>query len=556
LVFSGKGKGILTPTPPDAIHERNALRRFSGPVVLAVALLPAVAAVWVFPGFVTQDGPAHLYNADILVRSFDPNSPFRHAFSVRWEPLPNWAGHITLMGLVSALPPRAADRAMTTLTLAGLAGSVVWLRWGVAGERGMATAAVLAVALGMNVAWLLGFASFLLGACLFAVTLGVWWSGRDRGFTWRSAGVLAGLTTLGYFCHLVSLGLTAFGIVVLELFTPGRNRLARASGTAVGLAPLAPLGTIYLGLMKRGGGGLAPEWKHLDSPFSPPAWVEQLRWVDPISLARKDVLPLVEGLASPWCGLLAPVLWLAVGVGLAVVAACVSRRAGDRDREHLGWWVLAGALLIGGIAGPDSLGAAHGEYLPQRIVLLGLVALVPVLSLDAKGWLGRASSVAIVVALVIQSAFVWDYARTSERTAGALFRASNAVGRGQRVATLLLGIKTRFRANPLLHADCALGVGTGNTIWGDYETRFYYFPVRFRPGLDRPDPAELEAIALSDAPEFAGIRACRWACLLDQHRDAIDVILVWGSDPALDALHVRAYRIVYIDGPVRVLRRK
>ncbi len=44
---------------------------------LGLALLPAVLAIWVSPCFVTQDGPAHLYNAQVLRRSFDPGSPYR-----------------------------------------------------------------------------------------------------------------------------------------------------------------------------------------------------------------------------------------------------------------------------------------------------------------------------------------------------------------------------------------------------------------------------------------------------------------------------------------------
>src|SRR5262249_15904650 len=88
--------------------------RIGGGVVFLVALLPTLIAIWVVPGFVTQDGPAHLYNADIIARSRDPESPFRGHFRVRWEPLPNWTGHLTLAGLLLVLPPRAADRMMTS----------------------------------------------------------------------------------------------------------------------------------------------------------------------------------------------------------------------------------------------------------------------------------------------------------------------------------------------------------------------------------------------------------------------------------------------------------
>ena len=39
---------------------------------------------------------------------------------------------------------------------------------------------LLAALLSANFLWLMGFTSFLLGSCLFPITLGIWWTGRDR----------------------------------------------------------------------------------------------------------------------------------------------------------------------------------------------------------------------------------------------------------------------------------------------------------------------------------------------------------------------------------------
>ncbi|MHC5542493.1 hypothetical protein ACYOEI_30075, partial [Singulisphaera rosea] len=109
-----------------------------GVVVSLVALMPALTAIWWVPWFITQDGPAHLYNSHIIERSFDPNSPFRDYYRVRWDPLPNWTGHLAMVGLLKALhEPRLADRVMTSATLVGFAASILWLRWRVAGWRGM-----------------------------------------------------------------------------------------------------------------------------------------------------------------------------------------------------------------------------------------------------------------------------------------------------------------------------------------------------------------------------------------------------------------------------------
>src|SRR5512135_667861 len=526
--------------------------RCRGLTTFLLALAPSLAALGAVPWFVTQDGPAHLYNAQIIAQSFRPDSPFAAYYFVSWEPLPNWAGHLTLLGLISVIPSRWADRAMTAIVLVGFAGSLVWLRWRTRGWRGMPPAALLAVLLALNMTWLLGFTNFLLGACLFPVTLGVWWRGRERLSAGRVAALMA-LLTLGYFCHLVSLGLTAVGLAVLAVLTPApagtwRARLVR---TAAGAIPLIPLGLCYLSLSRRGG-RLSPQWDHLTDPFSIRAWVGQVAWAEPVSIASRIVLPFVP---TSWrgLGLLTPVLWLVLALALALVAMLRSDRQ-DRARSGgvgRGWAALAALFVLGGLMSPDTLGPAHGQYLPQRIVLLGLAAIMPLFDLDAKGWAGRGCAAALTVALAIQSTFVWEYALTCQDQVGALVRARPKVGRSQRVATVLSDIRTRFRANPLLHADCLFGVDTGNILWSNYETRFYYFPVQFRPEIDRPDASDLESISLELDPDR---RAESWARVLERHHRAIDVLVVWGTDPPLDAVSERWFRVVDREGPVRIFR--
>jgi hypothetical protein len=355
----------------------------------------------------------------------------------------------------------------------------------------------------------------------------------------------------------VSLGLTAVGLIVLAATTPGPGRRRRLAWTALGLAPLLPLALVYRRLTAAGG-ALRPQWGVLAHAGSWRSWVAQLGWADPISLGSKLSVPFAEA-RSPWCVVLAPVAWLAVALALLVIQTLRRRGgAGDPPLPHpgRGWAVLAALLLLGGLLGPDSFGPEHGHYLPQRLALLGLVALVPWLDLGATRWLGRLAGLALAAAVVGQSAFVWDYAVRSDRRAAALLRAGPAVGRGQRVGTLLVGIRGGYRSNPLLHADNLLGLGTGNVLWSNYETRFYYFPVQVRPGLRHPPALEFEKVAILEGPGNAGERTDRWGRLLADHHDQIDVLVVWGSDPALDALNERWFRTVYREDPVRVLRRR
>ena len=201
-----------------AFRERSRAPILRGVLALALALAGPLSAIWAVPWFVTQDGPAHVYNAQILAESLDA-ARLPAVYTISWKPIPNWMGHLVLAGLVSRLPPWMADRIMTSATLVGLAVGMLWLRWRVAGTQGLVLAAFLSALLAMNLAWLLGFTSFLIGSCLFPITLGVWWKGRYRLSPGRIA-ALSALLCVGYFCHLVSLGLTAVGLVVLSAAGP------------------------------------------------------------------------------------------------------------------------------------------------------------------------------------------------------------------------------------------------------------------------------------------------------------------------------------------------
>ena len=529
-------------------------------VILCGTLVPTLAAVWAVPWFVPQDAPAHIYNTQILLWSFDPASPFRDVYSVRWQPIPNWAGPLALAGLVAILPAWVADRIMTSLTLVLFAAAIFWLRWRVVGRRGLPVAAFMPTLLAMNIAWLFGFTSFMLGACLFPITLGIWWPARDRLSVPRMA-ALALLLMAGYFFHLVSLGLTVIGLFVLALASPVRTvgaslwRFSRLARTCTTFIPVGLLGVFYFSIASQRS-PLRPQWPNLSNPFSPWAWIVRLKWADPISLAIRDGLPFTNR-GGPAFVLFAPVIWLGIAVLIWSYGTCRVRfrTLTPKYDERLCWFLLAGILMVGGVIGPDSLGEAHGDYLPQRIVLMGLVALVPIFDIDHSRWWGRGCAAALVIAIALQSAIVWDYALYSDRTAGQMIRAGETIGHNQRMVTLLISTKSRFRSNPLLHAENWLGVDTGNVVWNNYETLHYYFPVHFRPEIDRPSPAGLEWVSIHEGQDETEQRTAAWERILSQHADSIDVVLVWKSNPALDAITTRWFDRVDRRGDVQIFRR-
>jgi hypothetical protein len=552
-----------TGTGHSPFPDRSAAGELRRGWLRTIALLvPVLVAIWVVPGFTTQDGPAHAYNAWILADSFSSRSAYAPFYEVRWQPMPNWAGHLALAGLFQLVSPRAADRILMSVTLAGFAASLVWLRWRVTEGEVSWIACLLAAFLSLNYLWLMGFTGFLLGSCLFPITLGVWWSGRERMGPLRLA-ALSALLVLGYFCHLVSLGLTVLCLVALALAAPfseglpagWRVRLHRLTRTAVCLIPLVPLGLVYLRLSRRGG-PMRPMWENLASAYSPAAWVARLGWVDPLTVAVKDMLPFTEQTQRAFSAF-SPAVWFA----LAVVFWWAGRLEEGTDRDRAGrargvWLILAVLLVVAGILGPDSLGPGHGEYLPQRLVLFGLAALVPVFDVTPGRLFGRLTTLCLLAAVLLQTIIIWDYAIYANRTAGQLMAATDLAGRDRRIATVLNHIGSRFRVNPVLHADCWLGVGTGNIVWSNYETRHYYFPIQFREGIDRPDSSDLERLAITGGEGESAERHGMWDRLLSRYSGSIDEVVVWREDPALDAITERRYDLMARRGEVRVYVRR
>jgi hypothetical protein len=532
-----------------------------GLISFGVFILPTLAAIWFVPWFVTGDGPSHLYNAYIMGELIKGNSFLREVYALHWQPVPNLVGHWLLVALMQVVPARTADRLLMTLTSVGLASAVLWLRWRVAGRQGIALIAPLAVFLTLTWIWLWGFYNFLLGACLFPITLGYWWVNRDTMRPKRAV-ILAGLLVLGYFCHLLSLLLTAFGLVILAVMTPGPRWLARCRWTAVSLMPLLPLGFLYHRL-SQAAGAIQPQWRAIPRHFwSLLGWLTYLEREDPFAILPTNPLPLLAW-ANWWFHFLYPPLWLAVGVSALMLGTFLASRqqASPPLRTYRGWIVLAFCLVIAWAVAPSRLGEAHGGVIPIRLLPLALIAIVPILIVDSRhiwGWIGAG---ALAVAVTVQSAVIWEVALTSNGFASTFIEAIPSVGTGRRIRKLFINMPSAFppgRRNILhRHLDSLLGIGTNNLIWNNYEAVQYYFPVQFRHPIDR-DIAQQQYyfpvrfrhpidrdIAQQTFGNLELIRSKppniehlidRWARSLADHHDKIDVLVVWGTDPRFDQI--------------------
>ncbi len=540
-------------TPPRAAPSTRWL------AVTLLALAPSLGAIWLLPDFVTQDGPAHVYNAHVLLDLLDNGnaSPFARVYEARIEPVPNWAGHLALMGAMRIVSPRTADRLMMTGTLLLPALLLVGLCRQVAGRPAGLAECLAAAVLSLNFLWLLGFYSFLLGV---AAMLATWWHAW-RG--WSRAKMppvwiitLAALLILGYFCHPISLAATVLGLGVLGFGINAERRARRLFRTALAFLPLVPLGLIYRGLMSSGG-GMEPIWENLKGRSPLVAWLTQILWVDPLTVSRRNHFPWLDW-DSGWLIALTPVAWLGIGLGLRLV---ITRPISTVARS---WLVLAILLILGGLIAPDTLGKTHGFFLGQRLALIGMMALLPALTAGVTipgpgaARVARLSVLALGVTAVLQSAAILEYAFDANRKVGAYLAAAPLVGTEQRVAGLVLNSRSAFRVNALWHVDTLLGLDTGNVVWSNYESAHYYFPVRVKPGVAHPPIQEFEKISRLDDSTEQPERLARWSQLIESHHPQIDALAIWGTEPAIDAATARWYELVPVagDSPIRIWRHR
>jgi hypothetical protein len=506
---------------------------------------PLLIAIWFLPWFVTQDGPLHLYNTHLLSALSDEHSLFNNFYAPRSGLLPYVGVYKLLAGLMPLVTARAADRVLMTLTSIGFASSVLWLRWRVTGSEGMSVVAPLVMTIAVSRLWLLGLYSFLLGACLFALTLGVWWIWRNDLKPVRAT-IIAILLALGYFFHVITTGLAGFALIVLAVATPGRNLRKRIFWTAASLSPSVVLMVSFAVLMKRSGGAVA-EWIGLPDAFSIQSWLQYLQAPDFISFSFKESIgvfavptdcPFVEQSALSYA-FLWPTVWAVVGVVLLVASSLRGRASRARllQSEYRGWIGLAVCLFAAGFFGPSASG--QGSILRERVLLLAMVTLVPLIKPQPKTSSARLSALCLAVAALLQLAFVLDYARISNRISGDVMQLAPNLESGQRIALMVPDPRTHYVVNPLPNIANQLGVSSDAVVWNNYAPAYYYFPVAFRSEQVRDQWKRLDSLnqlLLSGGAEaFARENPGEWVAALGAALDQTDVLIIWGAAPWFEA---------------------
>jgi hypothetical protein len=488
---------------------------------LALSLVYLIP-IWAVDYLPTTDGPAHTYSAWVLrqLGSSEPSWLDRY-YEVDARPLPNWLGHAAMAALMTAVPPRTAEKLVASGYILLFLAGARFLVTSVDPARGWL--AFLAFPLAYNQLFQMGFYNFCLGLafCLFAV--GLWWRRRDAPGP-RLALQLNALLFLVWFAHLVAhlLALVALGALwLMTLRRDGRFRGLRHLGH---LAILAPQALLPLWFMA----GHEGEMTWTARPMSV-LWSYLLQMGPVFSLHRGELrIGTILGVAF-----------------LALLVLTLRGRLGGERRlawrkgdAFLGLSILFVVLFF---AAPE--GGVGGSMLKHRIALVPPLLLLPWLDPDL-GRRGRAVAVGCLTVLaLVHAGFLLHWYRGADREIRALVAGAADLAPGTRVLPLLFDRDAEGWPGVLGHAFAYAAVEKGLLDWDDYEAASGVFPVRYRPGVRPPDSWTLET-----RPGDLD---------LEPWRDEIDAIYCWKMRPdsAVARRIERHYVLVAERGPARVYAR-
>jgi hypothetical protein len=500
---------------------RNQLARHSEAAAFwAVALLYLIP-VWLFPYLPTQDGPAHLCNAQILKDYGDPAAGYDAFFELRAEPLPNLTSHALLAGLLYFVPALVAEKLLVSLYVLGFAASFRWFL-GAFGPRcrPLAWAGLLLV---FNRCFWMGFYNYCLSLILVWIVLGACLRWRGRLHVTQMF-VLMLLFTVAYFTHLVGFLLAAAGAFGVAIFVSPRRILAPLLIVVAALPPACLTmnyfeSTAFFASTSARRLFQQPLARLRGEKIEPGLW-QELRAIDNELLANHvgTAIPASLVLAGFW--------------GLLAILTIASYRARAPDeRDGPGWLFPAvfGLLLLAGyLLAPHDVEFTHGGFLKTRLAPLPFLVWLACLREPAHRWTRLLVRAVAIVLLAVNLALVMRTVHAGNEELEAYTAGLDAAGSGNRLFVMQANPLQPPLANPLLHAADYYCLGNGNVNLDNYEASTSHFPVKYRPGVKR---------GMGSLAGYA-------------QRDVVDLVLCWNvaAGPA-------GWDEVFRQGPLSLYRR-
>jgi hypothetical protein len=473
-------------------------------------------------GFFTLDGWAHSANARLMLARCS-DAPYLEGF-VRFNPVPvpNWAGHALIAGLMAVFPPLFAEKVHWALLVLALAsgGHRVVRAW----SRMTDARALLLLPVLLGQLFVFGFYNFLWGVAASLWCAAWWCRSPDRWHRWV---ILPLCTALVWSCHGSCVFFFFALIVAMETASLRPFPFRRMLGTLVAFTP-AFVALWYFNTLHE------QDW----SGFT----IKELA----LRLARMEWSVWYDG-SREW------VMSLTLGIAMLIgVFFALHGGAGVRDRRRWPLPVLAIVFLIAYFMIPDNTGYAN--FISVRLasvfaLMLALwVCVVPSFPRSVTAAIGGLAVVALVGKLDIAA----KEGAQARKDRDVLMRAATSMRPGDVVLPVWRDDRWLYQ-----HRADVLGMSLPLRLLENSECNKRYFPLVWDEAL----PEAFRKVAYYEDPCSKGMLEHMRSGMIP----AVDHIVFMGNrlDTSECAVHgllgladSLGYRIAFAEADVRVLSRR
>lgn len=162
-----------------------------------------------------MDGPAHLYNSNIVLNLIKGNNAISEFYSFNNLPIPNWTSHFILTVLMSFLKPWLAEKILITLYVTGMALSFRYFVNTLNPQN--ISLSILIFPFIYSFLFHLGFYNFSISFVLFFLTFSYWLNIYNSKNPWKFL-LLFILFAFTYFSNLLIFGFLTLVIVLYIIY--------------------------------------------------------------------------------------------------------------------------------------------------------------------------------------------------------------------------------------------------------------------------------------------------------------------------------------------------
>lgn len=194
-------------------------------IVFYLVLIINIAYLFYTMFYPTMDGPAHLYNSNLLKQLVLNNASISEFYKVNPFPVPNWTGHFILSFFQLFLPGWLSEKMLLVLYISGMALSFRYLIKVIIPEN--LSLSVFIFPFIYSFLFHMGFYNYSLSFIFLFLSLGFWIRNYDANRP--RLYVITGLLLLGaYFSNILTYAFTGILIGVMTLLYEAKTKAVRS----------------------------------------------------------------------------------------------------------------------------------------------------------------------------------------------------------------------------------------------------------------------------------------------------------------------------------------